>query len=251
MPGQPTPPILVEAFAANAPACTPEAPVAGGKTSPFPTPSQQDVLQGVASLNDGFPPLAMTAPTDGGVAPFGVDFNGIMYLVSAWAAFLAAGQVPTYDATLAADMGGYAKGAILQQTADATALWVNLTAGNEANPDTGGAGWISSKPLYAAAALVAGDNNNYALPGPSDYVLALSAAAGNASITGIVAQRDGQRVTIQRSDASANTLTITSLDAGSAAANQLQIVSAGLALPLQYASLTFQYSSTLGYWVQV
>lgn len=255
MSGQPTPPVLLEAFALNAPVCTPAAPVAGGKTSPFPVPSQAGTVNGAASLNDGFPPLTMTDPTSGGVAPFGCDANGILYLLSSHIAALNAGQRYTYNAALSAAMGGYALGAVLQQTADPTAFWINMTAGNTSNPDTGGAGWMSTKPLYQSKALAAGNNNNVSLgaagSGASDYVLDLDASAGSAVVTGIVAQRDGQTLVIRRKDATANTLSLASLNSGSAGANQFQIVGAGISLNTQYGSAVLRYSSTLGFWVQV
>ena len=105
--------------------------------------------------------------------------------------------------------------------------------------------------LYASSVLASGNNNNLALPGPGNYILDLDATAGNATVTGLIAQGDGQRVTLRRKDATGNTLTLASLSGSSASANQLQIVAGGLGLPLQYSSITLQYSSTLGYWVQI
>lgn len=252
MPGQPTPPVLVEAFAINAPSCTQASPVAGGKTAPFPVPSQQATLNGAASLNDGFVPLNMTQLTAGGVPPFGVDFNGILYLLSTHIASLNAGQDYTWSSTLSAAMGGYAIGAMVQQVADPNAYWVNTVAGNTANPDTasplGSVGWWSTKPLDLAVTL-SGSQNNYALPGASDYILDVTASAA-VSFTGIVAQRDGQRVTIRKVDSSGNAVSLASLSGSSSSANQFQIVTAGLSNSLQYMATTLRYNSTVGKWVQ-
>jgi len=253
MSGQPLPPVLVEAFASDAPDCSPGAPVAGGKTNPLPEPSQIGIVPGAASLNDGFPPLSMTAPSAGGVPPFGVDMNGILYLLSAHVAFLNAGQWYPFSAALAAAMGGYQVGAVVQQAADANASWINTVAGNSTNPDTavplGSEGWWSSKPLDLAVSL-SGAQNNYALPGASDYILDVTATTA-VTFSGIVAQRDGQRITIRKVDNSANAVKLLSLSGLSAAANQFQIIAAGLSLPLQYMALTIMWNETVDAWVQV
>lgn len=240
MAGQPTPPRLVEPFANNAPVCTQAAPVAGGKTLPLPVASQITVLNGAASLADGFPPLTMTNP--GGTPPFGIDENGILFVISSWAAFFAAGQYPAYDATLQAAMGGYAKGARVQQAANPLAFWTSNTVGNMANPDTGGAGWISSTALYSAAALTG--TNDVALPGASDYVINIAAAV---TFTGFVAQRDGQKITFVFTGGS-GLLEFTPL-ATSAAANQIS--ASGTLGYNPNDSVTIQYSTGFGKWLVV
>lgn len=251
MSGQPLPPRLPEAFAKNATACTPEAPVAGGKTAPFPTGSQITTFNGAASLDDGFVPLNMTAPTSGGVPPFGVDMNGILFVISSWAAYLGAGQLPFYDAALQTAMGGYALGAVLAKAAAPNETWTNIVAGNVTDPDTGGAGWVSSTPLSQTFAPTAGTNNNVALANSSDQFLDISTAAGNSTITGFVAPvvRNGQRLTVTKTSADANTCTLASLT-GSSAANQLRLPSVGQLLARQYDQVTFQYNSTLALWIQ-
>lgn len=247
MSGQPTPPRLVEPFAKNATACTQAAPVPGGKTAPFPVTSQIPTLNGAASLDDGFVPLNMT--TTGGVPPFGIDMNGILFVISSWAAFFAAGQYPAYDATLQTAMGGYAQGARVQQAANPLAFWTSAVSANMTNPDTGGAGWISSTKLYSNAALTG--VNNVVLPGVSDYLIDVDASGGAIAYTGFVAQRGGQRITFRKSDASGNAITFASLSGSSASANQMQIVTTGISLPIRYATFTIEYNSTLDFWVQV
>lgn len=241
MPGQPTPPRIVEAFAINA----------GGAfiTAPFPVASQIGVTPGAASLNDGFVPLNMTPIAGGGIPPFGKDMNGILFLISSWTAFIAAGQLPVFDGTLAADMSGYAIGAETQQAADPTARWINTLNGNASDPDTGTPGtaaWASSKPLQDT---VTAGGNDIVLPGPSDYVYDVDATAGAINITGFVHQRDGQRLTIRKIDSSGNAVTLASLT-GSAAGNQLEIVAGGISLPLQYMAVTIMFNSSVGKWVQ-
>jgi hypothetical protein len=252
MSGQPTPPRLPEAFAIDAPDSSPASPIAGGRTNPFPTASQIGITNGAASLHDGFPPLTMTSELAGGIPPFGVDANGILYLLSAHVAAIAAGQPYLFDATLAADMGGYKIGAVLAQEADPNAFWINTLDGNTSDPDTasplGSNNWYSTKPLRTS---VTAGGNNIALPGASDYVWDVDATSGAITITGFVSQRDGQRLTIRKIDSGGNAVTLSSLSGSSSAANQLQIVSPSIALPLQYMAVTILYNSTVGKWIQV
>jgi hypothetical protein len=251
MSGQPTPPIIVEAFATAAPTCTPAAPVAGGRTSPFPSASQISVTPGAASLNDGFPPTTMTPESSGGVPPFGVDANGILFLLSAHIAAIQAGQLYKWSSALQTAMTGYALGAVLQQSADPNAFWINQTAGNTTNPDTasplGSTGWMSTKPLNV---VVTAGGNDIVLLGASDYIYDVNATGGAINITGFVAQRDGQKLTVRKVDSSGNAVTLQSLT-GSVSANQLQIVATNIALSAQYAFATLQYNATVGAWVQV
>jgi hypothetical protein len=245
MSGQPTPPRIVEAFALNAPDCDPSAPIAGGKTNPFPETSQISVVDGAASLPDGFVPLNMTDPTAGGIPPFGIDMNGILYLLSAWVAYTAAGQIPVYDATLQTAMGGYALGARIQQSANTNAVWISTVAANMTDPDTGGAGWLSSVPLYSAAALAG--PNDVVLPGVSDYIIDVDATSGPVTLTGFVAQREWQKITLRT--VGGNYVQYNPLT-GSAANNQLSLSTGGVAI-LQNDAITFQHVPTINKWVQV
>lgn len=247
MSGQPTPPRISEAFAINAPSVAAPNGTAGAKTNPFPAPSQTGVTNGAASLNDGFPPLTMTDPTSGGVAPFGEDMNGILYLISANVASLAAGQLPVFDADLAMAMSGYKIGAIVAMTSDPTAHWVNTVDGNADDPNSGTpgtAGWACSKPLYASVTPTTG--SNYALPGPSDYILDVDTSAGAITLSGVVAQRDGQRVTWRKKTNDANIFTLA--EGAGAAGNQIQYVG-DLTMAAQYATYSTTWNATLNAWV--
>lgn len=242
MSGQAQPPRFLEPFAKNAPTCTPAAPVAGGRTFPLPQPSQISLIPGAASLDDGFVPLNMTAPADGGVPPFGIDMNGILFYLSAWVVYLAAGQIPFYDATLQAYMGGYAKGSKLAQATNSYTTWTSLVDGNMTNPDAGGAGWVSSVPLYSTAALTG--TNDVVLPGASDYVINIPAAV---VFTGFVAQRDGQKITLLFTGASG--LLALTPNATSAAANQIS--ASGTVGCNKFDTLVIQYSTGFGKWLVV
>lgn len=244
MTGQAQPPRLLEPFAKNATVCTQAAPVPGGKTFPFPQESQISVLSGAASLDDGYVPLNMTDPTLGGVPPYGIDENGILFYISSWAAYLGAGQRPLYDATLQTFMEGYAVGSVLAQAAAPWETWTSIVDGNMTDPDTGGAGWVSSVPLYSAIALTG--TNDVVLPGASDYVFDVDTSSGAVTYSGFVAQRDGQKASFTA--AGANLLNFTAL-AGSAAGNQLCIPTSLSAV--QNQTYTFQYSTGKGKWILV
>jgi hypothetical protein len=239
--GQPTPPILVEAFAINAPAGS----AAGDKTFPFPSASQIGVTPGAASLNDGFPPLTMTAPGAGGVPPFGTDFNGILYILSAQIAALAAGQLPVFSATLATAMSGYAAGALLASAVTPGVRFTNLVAGNSNDPDSVPTGWRSSRVAHASTAPSAGTHADTVLPGLNDYVFDIDTTAGAILLNGFVAQVDGQKLVICCTGA--NPLTIGALAGG--AGNQVRLNSS--ITILQNDSLSIQYNSAITAWVQV
>lgn len=233
MAGQPLPPRIVEAFAINA---------GVGFINVIPVTSADPLA---ASYDQGFPPTNFLDPVDGGVLPSGADFNGILNATSAWDAYFAAGQIPLYDATLQTAMGGYAIGARIRQSANTSAVWVSTVNGNMTDPDTGGAGWLSSVPLYSTAALAG--PNDVVLPGISDYVIDVNTAGGPITYTGFIAQRPWQKVTL--CPTGANNLNLSSLT-GSAAANQMRVATGGIGIS-QNDSYTIQYVPTLNKWIPV
>lgn len=134
MPGAPTPPILLEPIASQA----------GGSYITNPMPNAP-TGSNAACVEQGFPPETMQSELAGGLPPNGQDMNGFLFLVSSHTMYVQCGQTYQFNATLAAEIGGYLAGTILGM-ADGTGLWLCTTNGNSANPDTGGAGWI---PLAA------------------------------------------------------------------------------------------------------
>lgn len=235
MSGVPTPSPIVKAFGSSAVSIT----------NPIPVASQIGVTPGAASFTDGFPPLTETPKTAGGVPPSGADMTGILYMISAYCAMLQAGQMPMFSSVVAAAIGGYVAGAKLSK-ATGIGTWTNVTTGNVTNPDTGGAGWYSSTTLQVAENPGAGTFNDVVLPGASDYFLDYNTSAGDVILTGFVAQRDGQRLTV--SAIGANNVKLSALT-GSVAANQLRLNSTVTLNP--NASLTFQYSTAAAVWIQV
>lgn len=132
---QPTPPLIQEAFAADADPSYIQFPI------PLTTPDA-----GRASFELGFPPRTMTEIFAGGTPPYGQDMNGILFMVTSHIAALQAGQPYLYDSTLSTAMGGYAVGSVLGMS-DGTGLWINTQAANTTDPDGGSAaGWM---PMFS------------------------------------------------------------------------------------------------------
>ncbi|MEK7888210.1 hypothetical protein AAB992_13915 [Burkholderia contaminans] len=118
-----------------------------GNRTAIPLASQISITRGAASFNDGFPPLTMTDPLQGGIPPFGKDMNGILYALSLFARWAQAGGGYPYDPLFASSqaVGGYPKGALLMR-ADLSGFWFNTVDDNTTNPDaTDGSaqGWIA------------------------------------------------------------------------------------------------------------
>ncbi len=90
--------------------------------------------------------------TGGGVPPEGQDFNGIFYDITSHTVWVNAGGQYAFDATLAAAIGGYPVGIVLQNNAG-TSSYVNVLANNatdfNSTPSSIGVSWIP----YAGAAL--------------------------------------------------------------------------------------------------
>ena len=120
---------IVEAFAVN------------GTKNTIPVASQIGITPGAASFNDGFPPLTATPLAAGGVPPSVGDMNGVLFDISAWAAWMSAGGTVQYDSTFSAAIGGYPKNAVLASTT-AGLLWMNSVDNNTTNPDSGGSNWL-------------------------------------------------------------------------------------------------------------
>lgn len=130
MAGAPTPQLLLEAIAADAGAGFINAPMPEAPTGTL-----------AASIQGGFPPLVMTDVNAGGKPPLGQDINGFLFLITSHTLWVECGQLYPFNATLAAQIGGYLAGTILGM-ADGTGMWLNISTGNTTNPDAGGAGWV-------------------------------------------------------------------------------------------------------------
>jgi hypothetical protein len=114
---------------------------ANGTISAIPIASQRGIVPGGASMDDGFPIECFLDPGAGGVAPRGVDFNGILNEIAQSIAWVQAGGQFTYNGTFAANVTGYPMGAVVQR-ADFSGGWINTIDQNVNDPDAGGAGWL-------------------------------------------------------------------------------------------------------------
>lgn len=216
-----------------------DAVVGDDVTLPIPVPTQVGVLVGAASFADGFPAATRTDPEAGGVPPYGQDMNGILYMLSVYAATMQAGQLVPWNADAATAFGGYKVGARLASVAVPGLYFTNNLDGNATDPDVSVANWIASRPLFRTTAPAAGAFQNIVLPGPSDYVWDVDTAAGNVDFGGFVAQRDGQKLYI--SNTGANLFQALANAAGSAAANRTR-AAFDLAL-VQNQTVTLQYAA--------
>ena len=66
-----------------------------------------------ASIEEGFPEITMKAPVDGGLPPWGQDFNGMFYTLSTLNCNIQNGGLVTFSAVVSNKIGGYPEGAIL------------------------------------------------------------------------------------------------------------------------------------------
>jgi hypothetical protein len=125
----PTPPVLPQPFANNA------------DPSFITAIPDTTITAARASYDLGFPPVTMQPEASGGIPPFGQDFNGIFYALSAHVFAQQAGQLYTYNSDVSTAAGGYPLGAMIESS-DGTTVWFNIVANNTADPDAEGAGWV-------------------------------------------------------------------------------------------------------------
>lgn len=118
-------------------------------------PTAASMTPGAASLTAGFPEVCFQPIGAGGIPPAGEDFNGLLFRVSGWARWQAAGGPVTFNAGFAAAIGGYPLGAFLQSAVTPGLFFVSTAENNVTNPDAGGAGWASLIPLKASTVEVA------------------------------------------------------------------------------------------------
>lgn len=134
---------LAKPFAANA---------GGGFIRSIPVNSQIGITDGAASLTDGFVPLNFLPIASGGVPPFGADMNGILFEISGWTRWAAAGGPIYFDGAFATLVGGYPKGAVVQSSITPGVMFVSTAENNSTNPESGGVNWISLSPVPATLA---------------------------------------------------------------------------------------------------
>jgi hypothetical protein len=125
----------------------------GGYIRTIPVASQIGIDDGAASLTDGFVPLNATPIGAGGIPPSIMDMNGILYEISGWSRWIAAGGPVFYDAVFATAIGGYPKGGVVQSAVTPGLFFVSTAENNATNPEGGGAAnWSVMIPAPALEA---------------------------------------------------------------------------------------------------
>lgn len=95
---------------------------------------------GTASIALGFPPETFIDRAAGGVPPRGQDMNGFLNRMSRAIQVLQAGYFGKFNGSLAAAIGGYPAGAIVQGSGVGT-FWVSTTDNNTSTPGASDATW--------------------------------------------------------------------------------------------------------------
>ena len=115
----------------------------GGATNPIPIVANP--TPGGISIPEGFPALTRTPIAAGGVPPSGLDMNGILQLLSLHTFWTNGGGKYRFNAALAAAIGGYPVGVVLQDDSGLIE-YLNVTANNSTNfnssPSSIGTNWI-------------------------------------------------------------------------------------------------------------
>lgn len=182
-------------------------------------------VPGQATYDLGFPPATRVPANMGGVPPFGVDMNGVLFDVTGNIAWLQGGMGYSWDQDFSDENSGYALGAVIKSASNPTTWYYNRTAGNTNDPDVSTAGWTSFSLIASPTAvqnlvLAAGATNDLVIADGVGLVN-LDTTAGAASVTGVVPQFDGQILIARNSGA--NLLTLPKDDTGSLAANRWRL----------------------------
>lgn len=102
---------------------------------------QENQDQEDATWSSGYPDITMIKQSAGGKAPKGLDMNGVLYSLSADIVHRQSGKQMLFDAEYATNIGGYAKGSLLQST-DLSRFWISTVDGNTTDPDSASSsGW--------------------------------------------------------------------------------------------------------------
>jgi hypothetical protein len=185
-------------------------------TLPIPIPSQITSVVNQASFTDGFPPSTMTPEASGGLPFFGQDMNGIMYMMTANIAALAAGAFPVFSATRASAIGGYPQGCLVAMDSG-NGYWLSIIAANSNDPDTGGAGWRAvSTTGELVITLSTGTTNLTAVEAAYPLIAFNGTLTGNCTIN--FPANAGQAWTVAAYTAGAFTITLQTAAAGNTVA---------------------------------
>lgn len=145
----------------------------GSATNPIPNTAQTG---GFGSWPTGWQTINATNPAAGGIPPQYADFQGLAYILSAWAQWYQAGGPVPYDATFSSDIGGYPQGAIIKAAAGNGLAWVSLVDSNTSDPDTGGANWAPCMSIASSNRANGGISVEYPFAGNPNGSIAGTAA---------------------------------------------------------------------------
>ena len=161
------------------------------------------IIDGRASLPDGFVPLNLKPVSAGGVPPYGGDHNGILNWLSLIAQWFQAGGAMPFDAAFSASIGGYPRGArVLSARGGFPVIWQSLVDNNTTNPDTAALGnaWVAygDNLIYATTNVVLTTQHNEAMIVCNNaLVLTLPPAATLVGVRHRIFNETGQIVTLQ------------------------------------------------------
>ena len=163
-----------------------------GDKNTIPVASQVGITDGAASFETGFPPDTMIDIGDGGIAPDGLDMNGILNIITQHLRFWLAGGYPRFDATLCTEIGGYPVGTILQDNGGVN-LYRNILANNTTDfnttPASIGVSWIwltgQTRSITAGTGLTGGG-----VPATADVTLNMGTPGTCSSATSNAATAD-------------------------------------------------------------
>lgn len=130
---------------------------------------------------DGAPLITMTPKDNGGLAPKGQDFNGVLNAATENTVFVQNGGRYKWSSDVITNYGGYAKDAIIQSD-DGVAEYISLVDDNTVNPNsTLGTSWAvyaGQGSIPAASSTIAGVTKVLNNLNSTDTGSALSAAQG-------------------------------------------------------------------------
>lgn len=138
---------------------------ASGETRTVPDNSQIGIVNGAASLTDGFPPLNRTPVGSGGVPPSIRDMNEFLRRISALLRWISAGGGFKHNSTYVSNISGYPKGAKVLGSSDVS-YWLNTADANTTDPEASGSvgnGWIPLQEAGVVTIDVTGISSNITL----------------------------------------------------------------------------------------
>lgn len=173
----PTPLLISEAFGTSTPDPT-------YITLPVPVPDQTGIQPNLASFETGFPPNTFTPQASGGLPFFGQDLNGLLWMITAYIACMAAGKFSQHDPAQSTAISGYPLGAMLLNDTS-SGFWLSTADGNTSDPDTGGANWtpIDNVGYYQNSSTAAGNTTLTAPQYAKPLLFFGGTLTGNATIT--------------------------------------------------------------------